>query len=696
MKLLYLEDNEADADLACRALTRSMPGVEIVVANNLKDAYTLLAQEGNVDLALLDVRLPDGDGLELLTDIRSRQLPIATVLLTGSGDEKTVIRALKLQADDYLVKRDGYLDQLHRTIEHALQRFRGEHQLRSLPLTVLYVEHNIDDAKLTRLHLARYAPHIRVRVVPGAEAALALLDRSAKRDFQVLLLDYRLVGMDALELTKVLRSRHVSLPIVLVTGRGSEEAAAAALRLGVSDYLIKDSGYLEKLPAVLEHAYAHAELRNERARLHFMATYDELTGLLNRGEFRARAEHTLSHALRKTEQCALLLIDLDDFKIVNDTFGHGVGDDLLKSFANRLRQLLRDEDICCRFGGDEFLVLLAGVTQAGAARTAERIAESLRRKFSVGVGEIVVNASIGISIFPDNGKDCATLVQNADTAMYKAKSGGRSHFRFFDQAMNEEVSTRFRIEADMRRALERGEFFLVYQPMIEIDSGRPVALEALLRWRHPEKGLVTPDHFIPIAEADGQIQAIGDWVIRAACRQLHAWDAAGLPPLRMSINLSPRQFRASGLEATVLDALRENGLAPTRLELELTESVVADDPDLAKRTLDRLKAIGVSIAIDDFGTGFSSLAYLRSYPLDRLKIDRRFVEEIDQTQDGAAISSAIISLARMLGLQSVAEGVESVEQLEYLRKEGCELAQGYHISHPLEAAALVDWVKARR
>jgi len=695
MKLLYLEDNPADAELACRALARSMPDAEVIVADCLANAYALLADNNDVDLALLDVRLPDGDGLDLLADIRARQLPIAIVLLTGSGDEQTVIRALKLQADDYLVKRDGYLDQLHRTLEHALQRFRGEHQLRSLPLTVLYVEHNLDDAYLTRLHLSRYAPHIRVHVVPGAEAALAVLEKAAKRDFQVLLLDYRLAGMDALELTKVLRQRHVSLPIVLVTGRGSEEAAAAALRLGISDYLIKDSGYLEKLPVVLEHAYVHAELRSERARLQFMATYDELTGLLNRSEFKARAEQSLSHAMRKNEQCALLLIDLDDFKIVNDTFGHGIGDDLLKNFASRLRQLLRDEDLCCRFGGDEFLVLLSGVNQAGAARTAERIAESLQRKFAIDAGEIVVNASIGISIFPGNGKDCATLVQNADTAMYKAKSGGRSHFRFFDQAMNEEVSARFRIEADMRHALGREEFFLVYQPMIEVASGQCVGVEALLRWRHPEMGLVMPDVFIPIAESDGQIQSIGNWVIRAACRQLRAWDAMGLPALRMSINLSPRQFRASGLETTVLDALRENLLQPERLELELTESVVADDPELAKGVLERLKAIGVSIAIDDFGTGFSSLSYLRSYPLDRLKIDRGFVQEIGSTSDGAAISSAIISLARMLGLQSIAEGVESSEQLDYLGREGCELAQGYHISRPLEAAALVDWLKAR-
>ncbi len=697
MKLLYLEDNPMDADLARRVLTRDMPEAELYVATTLAEAKALLARQDDFEMVLLDVRLPDGEGLDLLADIRARQLPIAAVLLTGSGDEQTAIRALKLQADDYLVKRGDYLEMLPATLRLAQERFHSEDQLRSKPLAVLYVEHNVDDVELTRLHLERRAPHIRVHVAPGADAALELLLAPEGHDFKVLLLDYRLAGMDALELTKSLRHQHhIDLPIVLVTGRGSEDAAAAALRLGVCDYLIKDVGYLDRLPWVLERTYLHAELRRERARLHYPATYDELTGLLNRTEFNSRSGQVLSRAMRLDERCALLMIDLDDFKVVNDTFGHCIGDELLRGFGQRFGQLLRNEDLCCRFGGDEFLMLLAGIDETTAAHTAERIASSLAERFRLAGHEIGINASIGISIFPDDGKDIETLVQNADTAMYKVKSGGRRHFRFFDAAMNEEVSERFRIEADMQRALESHEYFLVYQPQIEIASDRVVGVEALLRWQHPDKGLIKPDRFIAIAEASGQILRIGEWVLEAACRQLREWDEAGLPPLRVSVNLSARQFRGVRLEKAVLAALEDNGLAPARLELELTESTVADDPVAARTALKQIKATGVSIVIDDFGTGFSSLSYLKSYPLDRLKIDRSFVAEIGKGEDGAAISSAVISLAARLGLQAVAEGVEQESQLRFLREQGCPLAQGDLISPPLEAADFVVWLKLRR
>ena len=697
MKLLYLEDNAADAELTVRSLAKSMPDARVEVAHDLATARGLLADGAAYDLALLDMRLPDGDGLDLLAEIRAGQRALATVMLTGSGDEQSVIRALKLQADDYLVKRADYLDRLPTTLQHALARFKRECKRRSRLLGVLYAEHNRDDAELTRMHFARHAPHIRLEVVPGAQGILDKLAGPAARDYQVLLLDYRLAGMDALELIKSLQHDHnLDLPIVLVTGRGSEEAAAAALRLGVSDYLIKDMGYLDKLPAVLEHAYAHAELGCERARLHFLATYDELTGLLNRAEFRVRAEQALSRAQRLGERCALLLVDLDDFKVVNDTFGHGAGDELLRGFSERLRGSLREEDLCGRFGGDEFLILLEGVDQAGgAARTAERIAESLLDRMPAGNAETVVKASIGIAIYPDNGVDIDSLVKNADIAMYKAKGGGRSGYRFFDHTMNEEVHERFKIEADLHRALERNELFLAYQPQIELDSGRVVGVEALVRWRHPQRGLMAPDSFIPIAESGTLIIPLGEWVLREACRQLKAWDEAGLPPLRMAVNLSARQIRSGNLDAVVGDALAKHDLPPHRLELELTETAMADDPEAARLTLERLRQLGVSIAIDDFGTGYSSLASLKRFPLDRLKIDRGFVGEIGKDPNGTAISEAVVGLAKLLGLESLAEGVEEASQLEFLRDRGCPLGQGYLISRPLEADALVAWVLAR-
>ena len=697
MKLLYLEDNATDADLTRRALARAMPELELAVAHDLAGARALLEESDEFDLALLDMRLPDGDGLEILSEIRIKQLPMAAVMLTGSGDEQSVIHALKLQADDYLVKRADYLDRLPATLNHALERFRRECSRRPRLLGVLYAEHNRDDAELTRMHFARHAPHIRLEVVPGAQGVLDRLAGEAAKHYQVLLLDYRLAGMDALELIKALRQDHsLDMPIVLVTGRGSEEVAAAALRLGVSDYLIKDVGYMDKLPAVLEHAYVHAELGCERARLQYLATFDELTGLLNRAEFRARAEQVLSRTQRLGECCALLLVDLDDFKVVNDTFGHGAGDDLLRGFAKRLSNVLREEDLCCRFGGDEFLILLEGVDEAGgAARTAERIEEILRQRLPAGDRETVVKASIGIAIFPDNGQDIDSLVKNADTAMYKAKTGGRSHYRFFDQAMNEEVAERFRIEADLHRALERQELFLTYQPQVELDGGRVVGVEALVRWMHPSLGLITPDRFIPIAESGALIIPLGEWVLREACRQLKAWDDLGLPPLRMAVNLSARQIRSGALDAVVRQALEGYDLSPSRLELELTETAMADDPEAARLTLERLRGIGVSIAIDDFGTGYSSLASLKRFPLDRLKIDRGFVAEIGRDANGSVISEAVVSLARLLGLESLAEGVEEAGQLEFLRERGCPLGQGYFISRPLVSDDFVAWLRRR-
>jgi len=697
MKLLYLEDNDLDSDLTRRALAKALPDLEVAVARDLAGARECLREPAGFDLALLDMRLPDGDGLDILAEIRARQLPIAAVVLTGSGDEQSVIRALKLQADDYLVKRTDYLDSLPATLMHALERFRRECGRRPRLLGVLYAEHNRDDAELTRMHFARHAPHIRLEVVPGAEGALERLLGEKAKDYQVLLLDYRLAGMDALELIKTLRQGHgLELPIVLVTGRGSEEAAAAALRLGVSDYLIKDVGYLDKLPSVLEHAYVHAELNCERARLHYLATFDELTGLLNRAEFRARAEPVLSRSHRLGERCALMLVDLDDFKVVNDTFGHGAGDDLLRGFAALLRQILREEDLCCRFGGDEFLILLEGVDQAGgAARTAERIAESLSERLPAGGREAVVKASIGIAIYPDDGQDIDTLIRNADTAMYKAKTGGRSHFRFFDQAMNEEVAERFQIEADLHRALQRGELFLVYQPQVELDGGRVVGVEALVRWMHPALGLITPDRFIPIAESGPLIMPLGEWVLREACRQLKEWDEHGLPPLRMAVNLSARQIRGGTLDTVVQSLLDVHGLTAGRLELELTETAMADDPEAARLTLERLRAIGVSIAIDDFGTGYSSLASLKRFPIDRLKIDRGFVAEIGRDPNGTVIPEAVVGLARLLGLESLAEGVEEAGQLDFLRERGCPLGQGYHIGRPMRAEDFVAWLRAR-
>lgn len=692
MKLLYLEDNPFDADLARRALSTHAAYIDLQVVGTVRAAIDVL--DGNpfpcFDVLLLDVCLPDGEGLEVLRHVRRRGLPCAVVLMTGSGDETTVVMALKLGADDYVVKREDYLDRLPRSLERALHRFRAEAARRSGPLAVLYAEQNSGDVDLTERFFRRHSPHIHLTSVAGAQSVIVELTKPGAPPYDVLLLDYRLAGMDALELIKSLREQlGFDIPVVLVTGRGSEDVAAQALRLGVTDYVIKDSGYLDRLPAVLEHAHAHAQLLRERGRLEYLATFDGLTGLLNRMQFCQHATRVFTRVLQQQQHCAVILIDLDNFKYINDTFGHPMGDAVLHEFATRLRDLIREGDCCGRFGGDEFLVLLERLNDAEqAARSALRIANSLQQAFMVNGQDIVLSASIGISMFPDDGRDIDTLIRNADTAMYKAKAAGRNHHCFFAASMNEGMERRFKLEADLRHALDRHELFLEFQPQFDTRSLAPVGLEALIRWRHPRRGLVSPVEFIPVAEQCGLIASIGEWVFRAACQQVRKWRSEGFFDIKLAVNVSPKQLRAPQFIAALTKALAEFGLGWDALELELTESAMADDNDDAIAILHDLKTIGAQVAIDDFGTGYSSLAYLRRFPISKLKIDRSFVRDIPADPEDAAIATAVITLAHSLGMVVVAEGVETLEQLEFLRGQGCDHAQGFLLSRPVDAAAI--------
>ncbi|MDX9944607.1 MAG: EAL domain-containing protein, partial [Azonexus sp.] len=436
--------------------------------------------------------------------------------------------------------------------------------------------------------------------------------------------------------------------------------------------------------------------RAAEAKLHHMAHHDMLTGLSNRVSLKDRLEHALALARRESSRVALLFIDLDRFKSINDTLGHHVGDELLIAVSQRLRQCVRESDLVARLGGDEFVVMLPGLDQSpAAASVAEKIVASIGEPYLIGAHTLYTTPSVGIAIYPEDGADGESLMRNADAAMYHAKSAGRNNFQFFDAKMNELAVERLSIEHALRHALSRDEFRLHFQPVIDIRTGRVASIEALVRWQHPERGLLAPGFFIGVAEETGLIQAIGDWVLWAACRQLADFRAAGMADVRMAINISALQMRNGNLPVLAQGIMAAYSLQAGDLIFEITESIAMEQPKETERILDQLHAMGIQLALDDFGTGYSSLSYLKLFALDTLKLDRSFVEEIGVDADGQIICDATIGLAHSLRLRLVAEGVETQEQLDYLQARGCHYVQGYLFSRPLPADQILELIKSR-
>jgi diguanylate cyclase (GGDEF)-like protein len=435
--------------------------------------------------------------------------------------------------------------------------------------------------------------------------------------------------------------------------------------------------------------------RAKTLELSHLAQHDFLTDLPNRVLLNDRIKQAIASAARYHKQLAVMFVDLDQFKKINDTYGHATGDKLLQSVAGRIVGCVRRSDTVSRQGGDEFIVLLSEVSHAeDSVFIARKILGALSTPYSIDQKHLCMSGSIGVSTFPDDGQDAETLIHKADTALYDAKKLGRNNYQFFRADMQARVLEWQSLEGSLRNAVGRNEFLLHYQPKVDLKTAEISGVEALLRWKHPERGLIQPLQFVPIAEESGLIVPIGKWVLLEACRQARAWIDAGLPPVRMAVNVSAVQFMDEDFLENVRDALRVTKIDASNLELELTETVLMQDADSAMETLHALKAIGVQLAVDDFGTGYSSFSYLRKFPLDALKVDRTFINEISAGTDNAAILSALISIGKSLKHRVVAEGIETLEQLDFLRRQGCSEGQGYYFSHPVPAARFAEFLES--
>jgi diguanylate cyclase (GGDEF)-like protein len=560
---------------------------------------------------------------------------------------------------------------------------------------VLLIEDNPGDARLIREMLSEepespFSLHTADRLQNG-------LEQLSAGETVLVLLDLSLPDSFGLETFAKVYAHSPTVPIIVLTGNDDQTVALSAVKGGAQDYLVK--GRLDR-DLLLRSMQYSIERKRYQVQLEHQANYDALTGLPNRNLLHDRLRQAV-YAQRTPRAIAVVFIDLDHFKFVNDSLGHSTGDKLLKGMAERLRSVLREGDTVGRVGGDEFVLILNDQSNEEVIfRAMQRITAEISQPMMIDGKELYVTCSAGISLYPQDGDDVDTLLKNADAAMYRAKDAGRNNFHFFTSEMNERINERLSLENALRRALERNEFLLHFQQKVDLRTGALTGAEALVRWQHPELGLLRPERFIPLAEETGLIVKIGEWVMHETCRQTRAWLDQGFQPGLVSVNLSARQFRQDGLVRTFSRILEETGIDPRHLEIELTESMVMHNVEAAITTLQGLKSLGVALSVDDFGTGYSSLSYLRQLPVDTLKIDRSFVRDIGagENPDDGVIAQAIISLGHSLRLKVIAEGVETDAQMRFLKRHGCDELQGFLYGEaiaPDEHAKLLERAKRK-
>lgn len=553
--------------------------------------------------------------------------------------------------------------------------------------TLLYVEDNKDTQKLVAFMVQRRFPQLTLILAENGQEGL---DYFTTRHPDIILTDIQMPVMDGIQMSRKIKALDKGARIITVTAFNDATSLLESINIGINHYVLKPIN-MEKLFAAITQCLndlkMERQIREQNAYIQQMAYYDSLTGLPNRELFKEFLKQSLAYAHRHKGLLAILFLDLDRFKVINDTLGHAVGDQLLQAVAQRLRQCCRrEQDKISRRGGDEFIILLPDLNSAQeAVSVAQKILDAFTLAFVIPKHELFIGTCIGISLFPDDGTDGETLIKNADMAMYFAKEQGRNRYHLYNQSMDVQAAWRHDMEHSLRLAQKSGGFILNYQPEVNVRTGRIFCVEALLRWQHPELGLLLPKQFIRLAEETGLIIPIGEWVLRTACAQNKAWRATQYPPQRVAVNLSPRQVQSPDLVDMIEGILCETNLAPCWLELEVTEDIMLQDVETVVRTLHRLSNLGVHISIDDFGTGYSSLSYIKKLPINTLKIDQSFVNDITVNPDDSEIARAVITMAKSLRLNVIAEGVEAEDQMKLLYSLNCSKMQGYFFSMPVSA-----------
>ena len=670
VRVLFVEDSEDDVELAMRALKRE--GLDIAARRvDNEEAMREALADFDAELILSDFSMPRFDGLAALRTAKSVAPNVPFIFVSGTIGEERAIEAIRLGATDYVLKDN--IRRLTTSVKRALNESVDREQMRRAEAERARL---VEILEATSDYVAMTDPEGRVLYLNAAWRRLAGI--GAGDDVQRRLLDFHppatreLIGGTA-------------LPATLEHGiwKGETEVLAAdGAHVPVSQVIV---GHRDSEGRLRFRSTIARDIRDRKAyeaRIQHMVNYDSLTGIPNRTLLGDRAAQALAQAKRSGRTCGLIVLNIDRFKLLNDSYGHAAGDTLLKLLSERVSRLVREVDTTARLGADVFAVLVVDLARADdILAIARKIHECTAQAFAIGGRDIHISLSVGASTFPKDGEDFEVLLRNADAAMHRVKEGGGNWIQFYAAEMTREATERIELETALRAAIEQKRLELHYQPQVDIASGRIVGVEALMRWRYSENRYLSPAVFVPIAEESGLIEPLGLWALMSACGQLAEWHRAGYR-LRMAVNASARQFRSERFVAAVDQALRANGIEPGYLELELTESVLIEDRDRAIAILEQLKALGVQIAVDDFGTGYSSLSYLSGLPVDCLKIDRVFVVRTTSGGRDAAIAQAIISMAHALGLRVLAEGVETTAQLDFLREHHCDECQGFLFARP--------------